>query len=106
AELVRGAGARLDVRAEGPGLLVVAESWDPGWSATVDDAPAPVLRVNDARMGVVLPAGTHFVALHHRARGLAAGLVLSGVGALSRGLPLLGRGGEPRAAAARPPPVV
>jgi len=97
AELVRGTGARLDVRAEGPGLLVVAECWDSGWSASVDDAPAPVLRVNDARMGVVLPAGTHFVALRHRARGLTAGLVLSGAGALVLGVSFrrAGRGESP-----------
>ena len=42
---------RLDIRAEGPGLLVVSEGWDPGWSAAVDDAPAPIVRVNHARDG-------------------------------------------------------
>jgi hypothetical protein len=86
AELVRAAGERLDVRAEGPGLLVIGESWDPGWSATVDDVGAAVLRVNDARMGVVLAAGTHFVGLRHEARGLLAGILLAAVGAGALGL--------------------
>jgi hypothetical protein len=99
AELVRGEGARIEVRAEGPGLLVVAESWDPGWSASVDDAPARVVRVNDARMGVVLSAGTHFVALRHRVRGLAVGLALAGAGALVLGASFVGRGAASRRAA-------
>jgi len=70
-------GGRLAVSAEGPGLLVLAESWDPGWSASVDGQPARVLRVNYAQMGVVLQAGAHRVRLRHRPRGLDAGLLLA-----------------------------
>ena len=62
------------VRAEGPGLLVVGEGFDAGFSARVDGAPARVLRVNGDRMGVVLPEGTHRVVLTHSARGLGAGV--------------------------------
>src|SRR6185295_4991444 len=47
------------VRAAGPGLLVVGEGYDPGFSARVDGAPAGVLRVNGDRLGVVLQDGTH-----------------------------------------------
>jgi len=78
---------RLEVRAEGPGLLVVAESWDAGWRARLDDAPADVLRVEHARMGVVLPGGFHRVELLHRAPGFTVGLALAALGAglLTRG---------------------
>jgi uncharacterized membrane protein YfhO len=69
------------VRAEGPGLLVVGEGFDPGFSARVDGRTAPVLRVNGDRMGVVLGAGTHRVVFTHRARGLGVGLVLSALAA-------------------------
>jgi hypothetical protein len=76
----RGPG-RLDARAEGPGLLVVAETWEQGWSARLDERPVRLLRVEHARMGVVLPAGIHRVELSHRARGLTAGVILAACGA-------------------------
>jgi hypothetical protein len=85
APIVEHGGGRLDARAEGPGLLVVAETWEQGWSARLDDRPAPLLRVEHARMAVVLPAGIHRVELSHRARGLRLGAVLAacGVGLLA-----------------------
>jgi hypothetical protein len=88
AELVRSVGSRIDVRAEGPGLLVIGESWDPGWSARIDGRPARLFRVNHVQMGLVLEAGTHRVALRYGARGLAAGVALAAVAgiALARGV--------------------
>ena len=71
---------RIEVRAEGPGLLVVAEGWARGWSAEVDDQPASVVRVNHAQLGVVLPPGMHRVLLSYFPNGLAAGL---GIAALA-----------------------
>jgi len=65
------------VRAAGPGLLVIGEGYDPGFTAQVDGVPARVLRVNADRLGVVLRDGTHRVVLTHAARGLRAGLVLA-----------------------------
>jgi hypothetical protein len=78
--LVRALGNRIEVHAAGPGLLVVAEGFDPGWSGRVDDEPARVLRVNHTVMGIVLPAGTHHVRLSYRARGFLPGLLLAGLG--------------------------
>lgn len=80
AVVARAEGARLDVRADGPGVLVVAEGWDPGWSAAVDESPAPVLRVNHSQLGVPLPPGTHRVTLRYRPRGFLAGLALAAAG--------------------------
>jgi hypothetical protein len=77
ADLARAVGGRVVVRAAGPGLLVLGEGFDPGFSARVDGRPAPVLRVNGDRTGVVLEEGTHRVVLTHRARGLGAGLALA-----------------------------
>ena len=51
AEIVTRSASRLDVRAEGPGVLVLADSYDAGWSARLDGAPARPLRVNHARAG-------------------------------------------------------
>jgi hypothetical protein len=79
ADVARAAGGRIVVRAAGPGLLVVGESYDAGFVARVDGAPAPLLRVNADRLGVVLPEGTHRIELVHRARGVAPGVVVAGI---------------------------
>ncbi len=76
----------LDIRAEGPGLLVVSEGWDRGWSAAVDDAPAPVVRVNHAEMAVALGPGIHRVVLTYRTPGLALGAILAALTALVLGV--------------------
>lgn len=85
ADVVRSGGTRIVVRAAGPGLLVVAEGHDAGWTATVDARPARLVRVNGDRMAVALAAGHHRVVLRHHARGLASGaaLALLALGALA-----------------------
>jgi hypothetical protein len=96
AEVVRDGRGRIEVRAQGPGLLVLADAWDPGWRADLDGREVPVLRVNYVQMGLVLGAGTHQVSLRFVPRGLAPGLALAAAGAL--GLALLGirgRGARP-----------
>jgi hypothetical protein len=77
ADVARATGGRILVRAAGPGLLVIGEGYDPGFSARVDGVEAPVLRVNADRIGIVLQEGTHRVVLTHRARGFLVGLVIA-----------------------------
>ncbi len=86
ADVPRAAGGRIVVRAAGPGLLVVGEGYDPGWSARVDGVAARVLRVNADRIGVVLQAGTHRILLAHAARGFGLGVVVAGVAACALAL--------------------
>ncbi len=74
ADVARAAGGRIVVRAAGPGLLVIGEGYDAGFSARVDGATAEVLRVNGDRVGIVLQDGTHRIVLTHRARGFLVGL--------------------------------
>lgn len=70
-------GIEVDVRAERPGLLVVSEAWFPGWSATVDGEPAPVLRADGLVLGVPVEAGASDVVLRYRAPGLRLGALVS-----------------------------
>jgi hypothetical protein len=86
AVVARQSPSTLELRAEGPGFLVVTEGWDGGWKAWVDDRLTRVFRVNATHLGLVLEAGTHRVRFAHRAQGLREGLVLAGLG----GLGLLG----------------
>jgi hypothetical protein len=82
AQVVRAGGGRIDARAEGPGWLVVAESWNAGWRARVDGAATRLIRVNQMLMGVPLTAGTHRVSLYYRAPGLLPGIVVSALSAV------------------------
>lgn len=51
----------VQIEATGPGTLVLADSWYPGWTATVDGAPVPILRADLLFRAVDIPAGTHRV---------------------------------------------
>lgn len=53
----------FEVKAHGPGLLVVQQSFMRGWRATVDGRPTPVEVANGANIGIRVPAGAHRVAL-------------------------------------------
>ncbi len=82
AEVVRALRGSIELRAEGPGILVLAESWDPGWRARVDGVEASVTRVNLVQTAVPLGPGPHLIELRHRPRGFALGLILAGAGAV------------------------
>jgi hypothetical protein len=69
--------SRMDLRVEGPGLVVVNETWDPGWSARVDLRQSPIQRVNQTFMAVVVREGNHRLTLEYRVRGLWLGIALA-----------------------------
>ncbi len=51
-----------------PGYLVVTDRWSSDWQASVDGAPAPVLRANAVFRAVALPAGSHEVRFSYAPR--------------------------------------
>ncbi len=53
------------VECNGPCLVLVAQPWAPGWRATVDGEPAPLVRTNIAGLGVVAPTGRHAVGFEY-----------------------------------------
>jgi hypothetical protein len=85
---------RLEVEGRGPGPSFVAinQTWDPGWQASIDGAPARLLRTEIALSGLVVPPGRHQVMLHYTNPVVDLGLALSLVAALAcLGLVLVGR---------------
>lgn len=85
ARIVRDEPRHLVVAAEldAPGLLVVADAWFPGWSASVDGEPVAIERVDHALRGVWLAAGKHEVQMRYHPRSFAAGLWLAAAGLLA-----------------------
>jgi uncharacterized membrane protein YfhO len=67
----------LETDASAPSLLVLAEAWYPGWSATVDGAPVAVVPANAWMRAAPVPAGRHRVELRFRSRWLLPGALLS-----------------------------
>jgi len=63
-------------------MLAFTVPQDPGWSARVDGAPAPLHGVNFGFVGLPLAAGTHTVELCYRPPAVAAGAAVSGAGLL------------------------
>jgi hypothetical protein len=64
-------------RAEQPALAIFNEQFDKGWSATVDGAPAPVLRANLFMRALSLSPGPHTIVMSYRSPGLGTGLWVS-----------------------------
>lgn len=52
-------GITLNVKTENSTFAMLQQAWYPGWTATVDGVPAPILQANIAFFGIVLPAGEH-----------------------------------------------
>jgi hypothetical protein len=82
-----------------PALLVLTDSWFPGWKASVDGKDAPVHRVDYVIRGVSVPAGRHTVEFRYEPASWRAGWIVSGLALLAiLAATLIGwrrRGGEP-----------
>ena len=85
---------QLEVSAEAPALLVLRESFMPGWEARVDGSPTPLVPVDGAFMGLRVEPGRHEVRLEYTPPGLGAGRWIALVSALLA-LGLWRRGREP-----------
>lgn len=67
----------VDVTTAGGGVLVLSESYYPGWRARIDGDAAPIHPVNVSLQGVPVPAGRHFVEFEFAPATLRAGAAVS-----------------------------
>ena len=68
----------VDARMNTAGIVVLADLWDKGWQAQVDGQAMPILVVNHAIRGVVLPAGQHRVVFRYVPDSVRIGRMISG----------------------------
>ena len=82
----------VEVEASAPAWLFLADTFDPGWSATVDGQARPIRLANAMFRAVAVPAGRHVVAFRYTPAPLAWGATVT----LATGLAvLLWRAGWP-----------
>jgi hypothetical protein len=65
----------VQVETSAPGIVVVADGWAPGWSATLDGDETKVLIADHALIGVAVPAGSHRIELSFQPVALPAARV-------------------------------
>jgi len=68
--------------ADRPSLLVVSQTYYPGWTATVDGQSTDVVVANAAFLGVAIEPGTHEVVLEFRPEHLGASMWMLALGLL------------------------
>ncbi|MFP5501661.1 MAG: YfhO family protein, partial [Candidatus Sericytochromatia bacterium] len=73
---------RLTTSGEGPGYVVLSESYDPGWTAELDGRAQAVHRTDALLLGVEVPAGAHEILFSYEPRRWKAGLLGSGLALL------------------------
>ncbi len=71
------------VESDGPGWLLLLDSWYPGWRARVDGRLTPLRRADYAFRAVAVPAGRSTVSFDYVPFSLTAGILLAALSALA-----------------------
>ncbi|MCC7209677.1 MAG: YfhO family protein [Anaerolineae bacterium] len=77
---------QIAVDSPGGGYLVLADTFYPGWEATLDGAPVPIARANLNFRALALPSGSHQVDMRYRPASFTAGLALTGFSLMVTGI--------------------
>jgi hypothetical protein len=73
----------IDATAPSDGFLLLADTFYPGWTATVDGVPAPIYRANVSTRGIALPKGRHDVRFFYDPPGFVRGAWISVIALVS-----------------------
>jgi hypothetical protein len=68
---------RLNVSTDQPGYLVLADSWYPGWNATLDGQPTNIYRADVLFRAVKIEPGTHSLVFEYRPMSFMIGIAMS-----------------------------
>jgi hypothetical protein len=63
------------------GMVVLSDTYFPGWRAQVDGQRVPIHKVNGVFRGVVAPRGKHVITMQYRPASVALGALLTLLGA-------------------------
>jgi hypothetical protein len=76
---------RVTVATDSPsaGTLLLRESWDPGWRATVDGVATPIAKTPEIFRAVQVPAGQHTVEFRYLPWSFVAGAAISALAAMA-----------------------
>jgi hypothetical protein len=85
----RANSATIDIECEGNAMLVATVTRQKYWAATIDGHAAPLLPVNLAFQGLLVPAGRHTIEMHYRNPLVIVSMAVSVV-AVSIALALIG----------------
>jgi hypothetical protein len=78
---INGLAVAADMQCKG--LVVVGETYYPGWLATVDGRPAPIYEAYGFLRGVVVDRGRHRIEMRYRPKSVYWGAALTGFGLLA-----------------------
>jgi hypothetical protein len=70
----------LSVTLERPGLVVLADRFDPGWRATIDGVPAAILKANHLMRATAVGAGSHRIVFVYDPPSFRLGVIISLIG--------------------------
>jgi uncharacterized membrane protein YfhO len=67
----------IETESASPALLLLTDSYYPGWRASIYETPSTVIRANYAFRGVPVPAGRQVVAFRYEPASFRVGLYIS-----------------------------
>jgi hypothetical protein len=70
----------IDTNLSCRGMVILADTWFPGWSASVDGNPARIWQADGALRGVVVEAGRHHIRMQYQPQSFWLGLSMTLLG--------------------------
>ncbi len=78
-ESLTDSGNAVTIRASSPqaGVLILSDTFYPGWQALVDGVPTEIRIANEAFRAIAFPAGTHTIEFRYQPSAVLSGLIVS-----------------------------